>query len=335
MKFQKTTPELDSMVDKIQMTLSTSLSRAGGKVFIPRLPRAQYSYSPLIARADIEVPESLHVLQKVDWDGVVYAVDASIVPLAEGVEGVVMGIRSAVVEYDMLNGSTRVRVDGPHAVYLYPELLRELAGLTIFDGSTKTVILGDMGIARRVLLSVYEYSVVARLVSGIESGVVLIDGLLGHGVVRPDIYRYVVEEASRRGVHIVGISKRSRLVKRHVSILNYFRSMDIDGVSRVKGGAKGFYTYLGFLNVSSGYPFRIDVSIGSGEEVLDIIYSLPSNPTGYPSVLVEAHTLSKLGAKDIVGLIFQLASKGVKLRMSIPYRPHVLGSVEGGRDEGV
>jgi len=335
MKFQKTRPELEAKMDEIRVMLSTSLSKAGGKVFIPRLPRAQYSYSPLIARSEVEVPDSIHVLQRVDWDGVVYAVDASIVPLAESVDGVVMGVRSAVVEYNMLSGSTRVRIDGPHAVYLYPELLSELARLTVFHGSARSALLGDLGMARRVLLSVYEYSVIARLVGEVDNGVVLIDGLLGHGVVRSDVYRYVVEEASRRGVHLVGVSKRSRLVKRHISLLNYFRSMGIDGFSRVRGGAKGFHTYLGFLNVSSGYPFRIDISIGSDEAVLDIVYSLPSNPTGYPSVLVEAHTLSKLGAKDIIGLMFQLASSGVKLKMSMPYRPHVLGSVEGGRDEGV
>ncbi len=333
MKIQKNSVK-DGGLEIIRRLSVNGGAKLRGKYFIPVLPNGKFSLSPLIPLYPGRSVDSLHRFRKVSLSNVdVVAIDSSIVPVAEAMDSFIVGVRGALT---ILRGGVerKIVVDGPRLFYLDEMIVKELLRFSVFKRVGIRSMIYNSPLLRRLVLTLYEYFLLMKGIKLVENGYVLVDGSLDPHVANPRVFREVLQLAEERSVSIIGLSKRSRLVKRHADILSHIYELGVDAAAPVDTSVDPVTTYVGFLRVRSAYPFRIDV-FGDELKSLDIVYSLPSNSMGYPSLLVEAHTIAKLRTRDIVNLLKLLASKGGKLVMSQPYRSQLLGALEVSRDEGL
>lgn len=332
MKFQKNKEQLPMF----ETVAELSLSYIKESVFITRLPRRVMSYFPLFEVDSFDVDLNLDVvrLERIDLTGVrVVGVDTSIVPIAESVKGVLYAVRGAAVSFDTEYDSYSIRVYGPTLVYYTPEVVEYLHRYVRLGLNSLLSSIYDTYIAKKILVTVYEFNILSELVNNAEHTLVILDGAIESPIVRRHLYNELLNALYKNSVGVIGVSKRSRLIKKYFDRMIYLKKFGIDGFVRVSKPNQISSTYVGYFNVKSGMPFRVDISNNISPSYLNIIYSLPSNSFGYPSVLVEAHTVAKLKYRDVLGLYGIVMEMGGLIKSSITHRSAVLGPLEGGRYE--
>jgi len=332
MKIQKPT-EMSGVIDGTISVELGELSDLKGKHFIPILPNNKLSVFPLIPLYREEEVMSIRFFNKIDVsDKDILAIDSSIIPVAESIDGIVFGVRGCVVRAS--NQGKAVYVDGPRLIYVDKESIRRILKYTVFRRFNGRALLHRSSLIKRIILALYELGLLEYAVDVLKDGYIVIDGSLEFSLLSMDMVNSVFKKAESSQVSLIGVSKRSRLVRRYAGLLSYLYGVGVDAAVPLGNRSSSVELYVGFLRIKSGYPFRLDILDLAGD-ALDVLYSLPSNSIGYPSLLVEAHTVAKLRSIDLVNLLRMLVSRGGKVVMSLPYRSHVLGALEADRDEGI
>ncbi len=323
----------------IEKVFEESLRDLNGSELISRLPGKQMAYFPLFEFTNgynMESSANLVYLTKVNLDGIkIMGIDSSIMPIAESVDGVLYALRGAVVSYNPSLDRYEITVDGPRLVYYTRSFVKNIHNLVKVSLNTLLKSIYDTYLAKKVLISIYEFGLLWNLATRNRKVILLYDGSPQSLIIKPKIHENLLYALEGNDVSLVGISKRSRLVKRFYETLIFIKNLGVDSFVRVD--VRGYITdtYVGYLNVSSGMPFRIDISRNSPVSTLNIVYSIPSNGSGYPSVLIEAHTISKLRYRDVIGLYMEILERGGIIRNSLSHRGIILGPLEGGLDEAV
>ena len=332
MKFQKTKEQLPTF----EAVAELSLDYIRESEFITRLPRRLMSYFPLFDVNSLNVDFNLDVvrLEKTDLAGVkVVGVDTSIVPIAESVKGVLYAVRGAAVTFDAEYESYSIKVYGPTLVYYTPEVVKYLHRYVRLGLNSLLSSIYDTYIAKKILVTIYEFNILSELVNNGEHTLIVLDGAIESPIVRRHLYNELLDSLYEHSIGVVGVSKRSRLIKRYFETMIYLKKFGMDGFVKVDKLNQISSTYIGYFNVKSGMPFRVDISNNISPSHLNIVYSLPSNGFGYPSVLIEAHTVSKLKYRDVLGLYRVIMEMGGSIKSSITHRSAVIGPLEGGRYE--
>ncbi len=328
-KIKETLPGFD-------MLSNISLEYIPENEFITRLPRRVMAYFPLFDVSSVPYNFKYDVirLEKIDLKNVsIVGIDTSIVPLAESVKGILYALRGAAVYYHAGSREYSITVFGPDMIYYTPEIVEYLHRYVRLSLNSLIGSIYDVYISKKIILSIYELDILTKIVDKELADIIVLDGTLESPIVRQGIYHRLLKELADKDISVLGISKRSRLIKRYFEEMIYLKKLQIDGFIKLDREGNISTTYIGYFNVKSGFPFRVDISNNSNANTLNYIYSSPSNGFGYPSVLIEAHTISKLKYKDVIGLFQIIIEKGGFLKSSIPHRSAVLGPLEGGMHE--
>ncbi len=332
MKFQKTKERLPTFDDVAEL----SLDYVRKSEFITRLPRRLMSYFPLfdVNSVNVEVDLDVMKLEKVDLNNIkVVGIDTSIIPIAESVKGVLYAVRGAAVVFDAGDESYSIKVYGPTLVYYTPEVVKYLHRYVKLGLNSLLSSIYDTYIAKKILVTIYEFNILNELVGYGGYDIVIIDGAIESPILRRHLYNELLDTLYQNSVGLVGVSKRSRLIKKYFETMIYLKKFGVDGFVKVDRLNHISSTYVGYFNVKSGMPFRVDISSNTPSSYLNIVYSLPSNGFGYPSVLIEAHTVSKLKYRDVLGLYRVIMEMGGSIKSSITHRSAVIGPLEGGMHE--
>ncbi|HIQ13288.1 MAG TPA: DNA double-strand break repair nuclease NurA [Thermoprotei archaeon] len=304
--------------------------------FISRLPRRLMSYFPLFDVDSLDLGLDLNIvrLNKTDLSGLkIVGLDTSIIPIAESISGILYAVRGSVVIYDSDIKKYLIKVYGPSLVYYTPYIVKYLHKYVRVSLNSLYTSIYDIYIAKKILVSIYEFNILKDLVLENNYDIILLDGAIESPILRYQLYNDLLETLFQKSIGIVGISKRSRLTKRYFDTVLFLRKLGIDGFVKVDKINRISTTYVGYFNVKSGMPFRVDITNNISPSLLDIVYSLPSNGFGYPSILIEAHTISKLKYKDVLGLYKVVIELGGDIKPSITHRSALLGPLESDGNE--
>ena len=329
MKIQKT--KTNFALDSI---FKQSLDELVGVELITRYPRKIMSYFPLFDITNTSnyfIDDELIPLKRVDIRKyTLIGVDSSLLPIAESMEGILYAVRGSFVVYTPKEDKYRINVLGPSLIYYTKTFVKEIARYVKISLKTLNSSIYDTYLAKKVLISLYEFQMLYNLAEKFRDSIIIYDGSLKSPILRDSLYNILLETLYQNNVRLIGVSKRSRLVKKYFEYLISLKQLGVD--SFVKIDLRKFFsiTFVGYLRVSSGMPFRVDISRNSPIDALNVLYSLPSNGFGYPSVLIEAHTISKLKYRDVLALYYEIISRGGKVKHSIPHRSSLLGPLEGG-----
>lgn len=332
MKIQKTIEETPTF----NYIASLSIDYIRDTEFISRLPRKLMSYFPLfdIDSLDLELDLNIVRLNKTDLrSSRVVGLDTSIVPIAESVRGILYAVRGSAIIYDSNIKEYSIKIYGPTLVYYTPDIVKYLHKYVRVRLNSLYASIYDIYVAKKILVSIYEFNILKDIVLNNGYDIILLDGVIESPILKYQLYSELLETLYHKSIGAIGISKRSRLIKRYFDTVLFLRKLGIDGFVKVDKFNRISTTYIGYFNVKSGMPFRVDITDNISPSQLDIVYSLPSNGFGYPSILIEAHTISKLKYKDVLGLYKVVVELGGAIKPSITHRSALLGPLEGGGNE--
>lgn len=313
-----------------------SLSLLRETKIIPREEQIVYSYLPLFdgVKRNGMYGDLFYGFKKVPLEHHLIGVDASIVPLAESDKGYVFALRGAAVKYDLEKDDYIIYLEGPYIFYLTSETLVILS--KYLNGRYMSLSQGLLNYmyAKKIVLGIYEWMLIQDIVIRSRDAILLVDGVIEPVHLSRDFYEAILEDVRENNVFLIGISKRSKYLKYFSEIASTLLLLGVEGMVKIEIPTKHYSkTFIGVFR-RGGYPFRIDIVKNVPNNILDEVYSANLNIVGYPEVLKEAHVFSKLGKKDSILLRGIVASNGVKICHSEPYRELLLGVLEHRGDNG-
>ncbi|GBC70292.1 hypothetical protein HRbin02_00056 [Candidatus Calditenuaceae archaeon HR02] len=221
----------------------------------------------------------------------VVAVDASVVRVAESRQGLVIGLRAAIV-FRTREGVS-LKVIGPVL-----RLVKPASPLSI-------------GHEVREELRYFERLVQLWVITNIRAGIYLFDGTLVAGYDRSNsLLEAVLEVAEYTSRAILGFSKESLLVRGGAEMELWDRDISPPYVRDLTGPIKSVWSGIKPLGsvflvklAPSLYPFRVDAY--PAERGIDALSSLLSSDAlihGYPETLILAHTHATFSWMDVVAM---------------------------------
>ncbi len=283
-------------------------------------------------------------LKSVDDYVPIIGIDSSIVVVGESKGGLLFSIKGALVsEY---RGVYHVFKVGPLPIYLDEDtLVSMLESINVTGSSRYFKGFLEPSDAKRFLISIFEYLLMEFADEVMDRGLIVLDGSLS-------LFKSFLDSGSSgiflgriRKNSLVGIAKKTRLVRRYpwlFSLVVRYGSpcaVSVPRYTRERG-----YPYNVYIGVfrRGGLPMRVDVgSLGviSDEDVLNYLYNASHTSHGYIEVLKEAHILSKMSRGELIGVKKYVESEfGVKFIGSYGLRDVIFGafnSLVGDNNENI
>jgi hypothetical protein len=315
------------------------------EVLIPRdIDGGVFNFLPLLVNSSNEGYITDFVeFSRMELSRPLVGIDSSVVPIAESRDGFVLGLKGTII-VERGGGYEVVRV-GPMPMYISLKLVEFYSKLSFLPKSLIRRAAVDIGWAKKFAVSVFEDTLVSRVVESYSGVVVLMDGSLSSPFLG---YRNRMVElcdvAREKNISIVGLSKKSRLLKRYPELYSFVLYKGLPGAIKVPGfiikRKIPFSIYISLFSVP-GVPFRVDLFINEAQEVvLNEIFSSSLSNIGYPEVLKEAHILSKISKFELIALKKFLEMKGARFVATEKLRDVLFGEFNrsgswGGLNEGV
>ena len=318
------------------------LGHLDGEALIPRdIDGGVFNFLPLLAYTG-KRDDSLEFIEfgRISRSRSLIGIDSSVVPIAESRDGFVLGVKGSIV-MEHLDGYEVVRV-GPFPIYISLKLVDVYSSLTGFPkGYIKRAAM-DIGYAKRFTIDIFEMMLLNNVVENYRDALVLIDGSLVGSFLRYDssVVKSVYK-SGKRNISIVGLSKKSRLLKKYPELYRIVVSYGVPGALKVPNFIiKRFVPFSIFISVFtySGVPFRVDLVRGDDPNiVLNEIFSSSLSNVGYPEVLKESHILSKISRFELIVLRRVLEAKGARFFFTEKLRDVLFGGFNrwGGGNESV
>jgi hypothetical protein len=323
--------------------LNESLEFLRGEVLIPRDSGDNvFNYLPLLPPMSESTDGfEFYGFRRVSDVRPMAGLDSSVVPIAESRDGFVLGVKGAIV-YDYGLGYEAISV-GPMPLYISLKLIDFYSSRFGLSPNFVRRAALDIGYAKRLSIDIFENILLERTFSRYRDLIILLDGsLIGPVKYRNLIRNSLLMRARDRVVSVVGISKRSKLLKKYPYLYGIVVSKGVPGALKVPPVV--FKRRLGGVNVfiarfnPLGIPFRVDIcDYEDFQRVLDEIYSSKLGDSGYPEVLKEAHILSKFSWSEVIVLRRFLESIGAEFRQAFRLRDVLFGAYNksSGMGDGV
>lgn len=317
-----------------------SLRLLDGMILIPRdVDGGIYNFLPLISGSkiggdDVEFIE----FKKVGELRPIVGIDSSVVPVAESRDGFVVGVKGSVV-YNK-DDYFEVCSIGPIPIYISLSLVNFYR--VNFGYSTNYLRRAalDVSYAKRFAVDLFEKIILNNVIDIYSNIIVLIDGSL-FGISKASGYNphSLFRSLVKKGISLVGISKRSNLLKKYPDLYIYVVSREFPGGLRLPKFLIGsryrfFETFIARFGLV-GFPFRVDVfRVGESVSVLNEIYSSINSDSGYPEVLKESHILSKFSRFEVIALRKLLESFGANYKYTYKVRDLIFGAYNRALNDG-
>ncbi len=308
-----------------------SLEYLDGEILIPRdVEDGIFNFLPLFKEETKEGSFfSFKQFHKVNLNKKIIGIDSSIIPIAESKNGFVLGLKgSVVVEFKK---SYEVVVIGPIPIYISLENIRLFTERLGYPEAFIRKASLDIGYAKKLAVDIFETNILVRTLERYEDSIILIDGSLSkpfkYGRER---FSYMFNIAKSHDNSLVGISKKSRLMKKYPLLYNIVLTYSVPGALKVPSFmVKRNSTFSIFISLfkASGLPFRVDIPTGiDSSHILNQIYSSSITPIGYPEVLKESHILSKFSHFEVLVLKRYLEFRGAHFVNTERLRDMIFGA---------
>lgn len=274
----------------------------------------------------------------------IVGIDSSILLIGESSGGYLFSLKGSIIsEFKDIYSVYRV---GPFPLFYSLEtfsLISELVGLS--NAFVRWGYSQDPSVAKRVLIAFFEF-ILIRLANRLHrDSVIVLDGSLAFlRLLSGASIRSLYNDLSIYGNSLVGVSKRTRLVRKYPRLFSVVARSPYPCVVRIpKQGGFGFSPYRVYVGVFrvGGVPMRVDVGLTGMDSIniLNYMHSASHTSSGYLEVLKEAHILSKTSRGEVICLKQYVESEfGVKFIDTFSLRDVLFGafnSVLGGGNENL
>ncbi len=331
-------PKFDVLVDL--------LDRIEGEIFIPRdVDGGIFNFLPLLGFSDGgDVGLEFIEFSKLENPRPLAGIDSSVVPIAESRDGFVLGVKGAVV-IERRDGYEVITI-GPLPIYISLKLVDTYSSITLLPKSYIRRAALDIGYAKRFAIDLFESMLLRNVVEGYRDLVILVDGsLISPFLRRNNAMINSIFRARDNNISIVGLSKKSKLLKKYPELYRITVSQGFPGALKVPNfifkRPSPFKVYISLFNIS-GVPFRVDLPRDEDPNiVLSEIFSSSISNLGYPEVLKESHILSKISRFEVIVLRRVLEMRGAKFHYTEKLRDMLFGGFNkssskwGGGNEGI
>lgn len=330
MKFQEYFKKVHSYGLRIDFIIR-SLGYLKNEVLIPSdVEDNVFNFIPLFYNdVDNGLFINFHRFKKTDVDKRIIGIDSSVVPIAESKDGFVLGLKGSVVIES--NRSYEVMSIGPVPIYISPKTVKIITEVFGYSISHVKRDFLDLEYTKRLAINIFETGLIANALESYENSIVLIDGSLGGPFKEcKERFSYLYHLAKLGGNSIVGISKKSKFMKKYPYFYKMVLSHSVPGAVEIPWTIiKRTLPYRVFISIFrvSGLPFRVDIP---GKEdyidVLNQVYSSTITPVGYPEVLKESHILSQISRFEVMLLRRYLEVKGAYFVSTEKLRDMIFGA---------
>jgi len=264
------------------------------------------------------------------------AIDSSTVPIAETDEGCVYSVKAGLVL--SREGELSYLRFGPYLSYIGEANIEEVVDGMRREGRLARLVLISKEMAQRMLRVRLERILALELSRSLKDSVILMDGSL-----RPSIFDHreeglerILEECSRNGNSLAGLSKTTRLKLLGRLSSSLYRVeppvyLDIGDYIYVGDGVRSLLVRF----TKDGLALRLDVAeheLEGCEEVMADIMKNDSMARGYPSSLRLAHHLSLFTEHELIGIeSFMIKEYSLKELVGNDVRDFLLGWIGGPR----
>jgi len=329
---------------RVMDILMETLKSVRGKSVVALSPNSGFSdLSPLFLYDGADIDDGAVIkLSGGLSDYTVVGLDSSIVLVGEACDGFLFGIKGAFVAE--VGGEYRIHRFGPFPFYYNDEVVSVISRL---DGFTSLRMLWrrypDLSMAKRLTIIFFEYLLAELASSMYRDSLIVIDGSLSMmRFLGLSILKNLIDMVGGSGGHLIGVAKRTRLVRRFPWLFSAVARAGEPCVVRVPiDGLDNFYeVFIGVFR-PGGVPLRVDVASSGGDsvKVLNNIYSAGHTSHGYLEVLKEAHIVSKMSTGEVIALKRFLEDRyDVRFINSFGLRDVIFGAYNcslGGNGEGI
>lgn len=246
-------------------------------------------------------------LQYSDNEVPIVGIDSSIILVGESSEGYLFSLKGCVIS-EYKNNYNIYRV-GPFPLFYNEKTLSMIRKITGFTGSYVRLWYSlDPSTAKRILIAFFEFILIRLANSLFTDSVIVLDGSLAlFNLLSENNIKSIYNELSSCGNSLVGLSKKTRLVRRYPWLFSIVAKSPYPCVIEIPGqralGDMLYKVYIGVFRVG-GVPMRVDVGLHGMDHnnILNCVFSASHTSSGYLEVLKEAHILSKISRGEVIGL---------------------------------
>jgi hypothetical protein len=263
----------------------------------------------------------------------VAALDSSVIQVAETDDGAVYASKAAIAFN--IGGTRNSIMVGPNIVYVGDDSVHTLLGL-LEKPVPKHLLLSDPKMAMRMIRVVTERMLAYEVSTGLEQGLMLIDGSLKPSVFEPRgrPLKQLLWQCAANSTKVAAFTKGTKLkaIQRMESQLfdddAYASFVEVTEHIKVFVSDLQGRSYLTRLT-ADGIPFRVDLPTDEDpDDVLSTVISSDVLVRGYPETLRAAHFLSIFTASEEAIVKSQLTRRAqVTILPSGNLRRTVLGTL--------